>query len=83
MTARAQVLGWTITYSESRSEWLWEDTGEPIGDCRRACLACGLMPTPEGHDACLGTLPGVSSACCGHGVERPYTIADDATDSGK
>ncbi len=31
------------------------------------CAACGQLPTPEGHDACLGTLPGVWNACCGHG----------------
>jgi hypothetical protein len=26
--------------------------------------------TPEGHDGCLGTLPGVMNACCGHGDPR-------------
>lgn len=25
---------------------------------------------PTGPDACLGVLPGVSHACCGHGVTR-------------
>jgi hypothetical protein len=28
------------------------------------------LPTPEGYDACLGYLPGVDAACCGHGVTR-------------
>ncbi len=33
------------------------------------CHHCGLDKTPEGHDGCLGTLPGdVMNACCGHGV---------------
>jgi hypothetical protein len=32
------------------------------------------MPTKEGYDACLDHIDGVSSACCGHGVEEPYTI---------
>jgi len=32
------------------------------------------MPTPEGHDACLGKLPGVGAACCGHGVDDAYAI---------
>ncbi len=32
------------------------------------CGYCGLAKTPEGHDGCLGTLPGdVMNACCGHG----------------
>lgn len=31
------------------------------------CDFCGLGPTPEGHDGCIGTLPGVMNACCGHG----------------
>ncbi len=36
----------------------------------RECLRCGRMPTKDGYDACLGQLPGVTSACCGHGVEQ-------------
>ena len=34
----------------------------------RQCVKCGKMPTKEGHDACIANLPGVISACCGHGV---------------
>jgi hypothetical protein len=37
-----------------------------------SCVKCGQMPTKEGHDACLGTLPGVIDACCGHGVKEAY-----------
>lgn len=33
----------------------------------RACIECNMVPTPEGYDACLGYLPGIVSACCGHG----------------
>jgi hypothetical protein len=36
------------------------------------CVKCGKFPTKEGHDACLGTLPGVIDACCGHGVREAY-----------
>ncbi len=36
------------------------------------CSHCHLLPTPEGHDACLGTLPGVWNACCGHGKGEPH-----------
>jgi hypothetical protein len=36
------------------------------------CPVCKLERTPEGHDPCLGTLPGVKFACCGHGYKRGY-----------
>lgn len=32
------------------------------------CINCNKLPTPEGHDGCLGILPlPVMNACCGHG----------------
>lgn len=31
------------------------------------CDHCGLDRTSEGHDGCIGTLPNVTNACCGHG----------------
>lgn len=38
-----------------------------------SCGECGLRPTIEGHDACIGTLPNVMNACCGHGGRNePY-----------
>lgn len=48
--------------------WTYIDTGEPtVNSPRRPCGHCGLNDTPEGHDGCLGELPGVMNACCGHG----------------
>lgn len=38
----------------------------------RECQAC-LAPQPPSYgipDPCLGELPGVANACCGHGVEE-------------
>lgn len=43
----------------------------------RPCTRCEKYPTKEGHDACLGTLPGIKYACCGHGVTKPYVIWKD------
>ncbi len=36
------------------------------------CVKCKKPPTHEGHDGCLGTLPGgnIMSACCGHGDDN-------------
>jgi hypothetical protein len=34
---------------------------------KQNCLHCGLDRTKEGHDGCIGTLPNIMNACCGHG----------------
>ena len=38
------------------------------------CAYCNRQATAEGHDACLGTIPGpVMNACCGHGdISKAY-----------
>jgi len=56
------------------SEWVYADTMRPIREEVRPCKRCGRMPTPEGYDACLGRIPGATSACCGHGVEPGFVI---------
>lgn len=39
------------------------------------CAKCNLPPTDEGHDGCLGTLPGpIMNACCGHGNDNQAYI---------
>ena len=60
--------------------WVYADTNELVSENpNRECGHCGLSNTPEGHDACLGTLPGVSNACCGHGdVSQAYVQLTEA-----
>lgn len=70
MTPRSYNRGWPIEYTDG---WVYSDTKQPIKN-DRPCKRCGRKPTPEGHDACLGTIPYVKSACCGHGVKRPFTL---------
>lgn len=48
-------------------QYRYVDTGAPTAGTHRPCGHCGKGDTPEGHDACLGTLLGVANACCGHG----------------
>ncbi len=48
------------------NKWFYADTLESYND-NRACAKCGKHPV-NGHDACLGYIKGVSSACCGHGI---------------
>ena len=43
----------------------------------RPCPKCKKLPTPEGHDACLGNLPGVEEACCGHGKGGGYILFEN------
>ena len=47
--------------------WVYADGTLVSVDPDRACGHCGKPNTPEGHDACLGTIPGAINACCGHG----------------
>ena len=37
------------------------------------CEACGLPPV-DGCDGCIGRLPGVLFACCGHGKRQGYVM---------
>ncbi len=47
--------------------WRFKDTKECTAGRRRSCGHCGRPNTVEGHDGCLGALPSVLNACCGHG----------------
>lgn len=57
-------------------EWFFSDNGEPVATTwqDRPCGHCDKRNTPEGHDGCLGTLPGVVNACCGHGCREESYI---------
>lgn len=67
--------------------WRYADDGVPTSDTWRSrpCGRCGEFSTTEGHDNCLGTLPGVMNACCGHGVgsEAYVQFCDGSIVSGR
>jgi hypothetical protein len=52
-------------------EWVLWDRG-----CWKdgRCAHCGEERTERGHDPCIANLPGVWSACCGHGVVTPFLV---------
>jgi len=53
----------------NKNGWVFIDTQIPVKDWKnRPCGHCDKPNTIEGHDGCLGTLPNVMNACCGHGV---------------
>lgn len=47
---------------------------------RGFCAACNTV-CPEGPDPCLGLLPGVAAACCGHGrADKAYVVVGGEPD---
>lgn len=69
--------GHDIHRDDQGDEWFYAD-GQPVRDNpNRPCGYCGLPNTAEGHDGCLGTLPGVMNACCGHGSDNEAYIQFD------
>lgn len=73
----AHKRGHLIIFTGGR--WVYADNQVPIDEEERACIKCGKMPTPEGYDACLGYIKDATSACCGHGIEKPYIIKSQVT----
>ena len=71
MAAKAYSRGLEIYYDGKDCRY---SDNDQIVDDSRPCKRCGRMPTKEGYDACLWYIDGVKSACCGHGVEKPFII---------
>lgn len=69
---KSQSRGWEIYYDGAC--WRYSDDNTLLNENTRPCKRCGQYPTSEGYDACLGKIEGVSSACCGHGVDPPYFV---------
>lgn len=72
MTVTATIFGHAVVWDEPAQIWRWQDTNEPAhgwGGEPRRCPECDELPTAEGDDPCIGHIPGVYSACCGHGIE--------------
>lgn len=64
--ATARYRGHLIEYVNN--EWIYSDTKELVSkDKSRTCGKCGIE-SKDDIDPCLGKLPGVSNACCGHGI---------------
>jgi len=67
---KSKLRGHDIFYL--KNEWFYTDTKEPTEGNERSCGHCGKHRTIDGHDDCLGTLPGVKNACCGHGDIKKF-----------
>jgi hypothetical protein len=73
----ARCRGHRISWCPKREVFFYLEDGSPTaehGGEEKPCIECGLPPTPEGYDACLGRIPGAVAACCGHGVRPGYVM---------
>ncbi len=75
MTTHSYFRGHPIVRDEHNKCWRYEDTRAiaGFGFEVRPCKRCGRQF--EGSnvgeaDPCLGELPGVDNACCGHGARK-------------
>ncbi|QDT41075.1 hypothetical protein Pan241w_11340 [Gimesia alba] len=82
MTATSRHRGHPIRYDVESDCWRYIDSGQgTVCNPNRRCGVCNQEDTPEGHDPCLGTLPCVLNACCGHGEDNcAYVQFPDGSD---
>ena len=59
---------------EKNGIWFYCNNNIPVESIKNiSCGYCNKPNTKEGHDACLGELPGLMNACCGHGnIDEMY-----------
>ena len=70
--------GSKIKWDKSEKIFKYIDGVKVTKETIKPCPICGEHQT-NGCDPCLGVLPGVESACCGHGVKKGYIIFSDGT----
>lgn len=75
MTAKGFFRGHPIIWSNNR--WVYEDDYAELpvnGGQIRPCKKCGALFPLNTSDPCLGQLPNVNIACCGHGIQSQAYI---------
>ena len=77
MSAKSKFRGHDIEYINYK--WLFCATKLPVKDNPNIkCGFCGSENTKEGFDGCMGSLPEVKNACCGHGqADEAYVQYSD------
>ena len=76
MTAKGKWRGHDIDYRGDG--WHYSDTGQSVPDNPgRECGHCQLPNRDDDCDPCIGKLPGVANACCGHGSPAESYIQFD------
>jgi len=82
--ATSTYRGHVIIYDHNDDQWTYWDTQKPIppfGEERPCLHCCHTHSEDDDHDYCLGILPGVKSACCGHGDHsKSFVIFDSGVE---
>jgi len=72
-------VGGHLAHIDQSSQRCWGDTpNAPIAEIR-PCPKCNVVVPHDGPDPCLGLLPGVLFACCGHGIHFGAVILSDSS----
>lgn len=80
--ATAHHRGHAIVFDYGVKSWRYKDNGAFVSTEERPCAHCGKEYTDGEIDPCLGRLPGVTNACCGHGgVCKKYIQYDSQFDA--
>ena len=66
------MYGGHRTYRDAHGVWRMSGTRKPVKKAVVNCKRCLKTMKFGDPDPCLGVLPGVAYACCGHGVEEGY-----------
>lgn len=77
---KSYFRGWPIIWLGDKEQWVYENDLSPLpanGGDIRSCKKCGKIFSLESHDPCLGILPGIKQACCGHGAKGKSFICFD------
>ena len=71
---RSRYKGHLIVWKNR--QWVYEDNNVPVEEESRPCAHCGADILT--HDACIGRIPNVKGACCGHGdPSKAYIVFKD------
>ena len=69
---KSHLYGHEIFYKENT--WFFKNGEKVDFNNPPPCAKCNKHPTKEGYDHCIGYIPNVSSACCGHGTHKAILI---------
>lgn len=69
------LRGHEIYTFDNKTEWRYSHNNKPV-DFQNPppCKHCNVKYDQNEPDPCLGKLPGVEYACCGHGVQKQSYI---------
>ncbi|MBF4469170.1 MAG: hypothetical protein ISP01_07165 [Methanobrevibacter arboriphilus] len=78
MTAKVYFRGQEAYFDEDNNIWKFTSDDSPVNKyVNIVCPKCMKKMKEDEVDNCIGRLPGVKHACCGHGVKQGYIIFEN------